>query len=277
MTAVLTRLAHRGPRAADRRQSVPAALRPITGRLRAGGVLMAEVAALFAEAGCRGGMLWLDGVVCDPFRYVLPALALDDQHAAFYSETYAPAGRVVIGASTASVGARDGGMFLHCHGRWIAEGREAMGHLLPFDTRLAEDAVVHGLGAPSAWFEGIHDAETNFTLFSAIGGDAGGAGLLARLRPDEDVVTAIETLAAGHGLGRARVHGIGSICGVLFDDGRRVDCPATEVRIDEGWVEGGRARIAVSVVDVEGGIHTGVLRRALNPVGVTFELALEPG
>lgn len=299
------RLRHPGPRAADRRQAVAADLRPIAGRLRAGGVLMDEVAALFAATGCRGGVLFLDGVVCDPFRYVLPALAVDEDHAAFYSATHAPEGRVRIGASTASVGRREGAAFLHCHGRWLAGGREAMGHVLPLDCRLAADAEVTGIGSASAWFEGLHDPETNFTLFSAAGGigDDGtggggtgrdgtgsnragrdgtgrdgteGHGCLLRLRPEEDVVAVVEAVAAAQGLARARVHGIGSICGVAFEGGGRVDCVATEVRIDAGRIEDGAARIDVSVVDTEGGIHAGRLLRGRNPVGVTFEIVIAP-
>ena len=131
MTIAIARLAHPGPRAPDRRQAAPATLRPLAGRLRAGRPVMDEVARLFADGGCRGGMLWLDGVVCDPMRFVLPALATDDQHAAFYSATHAPDGPVRIGASTASVGWRDGAPFLHCHGQWSGGFGAAMGHLLP--------------------------------------------------------------------------------------------------------------------------------------------------
>jgi len=274
VTVVLTRLAHRGPRAADRRQAARATLRPVAGRLAAGGTVMAEVAALFARHGCRGGMLWLEGVTCDPMRYVLPALATDDLHAAYYSATHAPEGRVWIGASTASVGWRDGAPFLHCHGQWTGTGGTAMGHLLPFESVVAADVEVRGIGSPDAWFESLPDAETNFTLFAAAGG-GGSDGLVARLRPDEDVCTGIAALCAGHGIGRARVHGLGSICEVRFEDGRHVACIATEVRIDRGAVADGRAVVDASVVDVDGGIHSGRLAPGLNPVGVTFELLIE--
>jgi hypothetical protein len=82
MTIALARLAHPGPRAADRRQAAPATLRPLAGRLAAGRPVLDEVARLFADAGCKGGVLWLDGVICDPMRFVLPAYATDDRHAA---------------------------------------------------------------------------------------------------------------------------------------------------------------------------------------------------
>ena len=270
----LTRLAHPGPRAADRRQAAAATLRPISGRLAAGRTVMAEVARLFAENGCKGDVLWLDGLVCEPMRFVLPAFATDGEHAAYYSATHAPAGPVTIGASTASVGWRDGAPFLHCHGQWTGGFGTAMGHLLPFDSIVAAEAEVTGVGSPDAWFEATPDAETNFTLFAPAGG-GGSGGLVARLRPDEDVCGAIATLCGAQGIVRARVHGVGSICEPRFADGRHVGCIATEVRIDEGRVAGGQVVLDVSLVDVGGGIHAGRLAPGLNPVGVTFELVIE--
>lgn len=272
---VQRRLIHPGPRAADRRQGVGATLIAIDGTLAAGRTVMAEVADLFARHGCRGGILWLDGLVSDPFRYVLPALAKDDQHAAFYSEIHAPEGPVRVGASTASVGWRDGAPFLHCHGIWTDAECTAMGHLLPIESIVATPCVVRGIGSPDAWFEAAADPETNFALFAAMGKGTGTDGLIARLRPDEDVCEGIAALCAQHQIGAARVHGLGSICNVSFVDGRTVPCVATEVRIDESHVTGGRVEVAVSVVDVDGGIHSGMLARGANPVGVTFELLVE--
>ena len=274
MSLVLTRLEHPGPPAPDRQQAAGARLRPLAGRLAARRTVMAEVAALFAAHGFRGGIVWLDGVACDPMRFVLPALATDGEHAAFYSETHAPDGVVRIGPSTASVGWRDGAAFLHCHGQWSGAFGTAMGHLLPFDSILAEDVEVRGIGSPDAWFEALRDPETNFTLFAAAGG-GGSDGLIARLRPDEDVCAAVVALCDAHGIARARVHGVGSICEPRFTDGRQVRCIATEVRIDDGRVEDGVASIDVSLVDVDGGIHAGRIAPELNPVGVTFELLIE--
>lgn len=275
MSAAPARLVHPGPPAPDRRQAVRATLRPVAGTLPAGATVMAGVGELFAAQGCRGGIAWLDGLICNPFRYVLPALATDDLHAAYYSETHAPDGPVRIGPSTASVGWRDGAPFLHCHGTWTGGMGTAMGHLLPFDSVVAEDCAVRGIGSPDAWFEAVADAETNFTLFAAAGGGTGDGGLVVRLRPEEDVCDALATLCAEHGIEAARVHGLGSICGVRFAGGGTVPCVATEVRIDEGRVAGGRARLSVSVVDVDGAIHAGTLLPGANPVGVTFELLVE--
>ena len=274
MSVTLTRLAHPGPRAADRRQAVGATLRPLAGRLEAGRTVMAEVGRLFAQNGCKGGVLWLDGLTCDPMRFVLPAYATDGEHAAFYSETHVPEGPVTIGASTASVGWRDGAPFLHCHGQWAGGFGTSMGHLLPFDSVVAESVEVQGLGSPDAWFEARADAETNFTLFAAAGG-GGSDGLIVRLRPDEDVCEALVAVCARQGIARAQVHGIGSICEPRFADGGHVPCVATEVRVDAGEIADGAARIDVSLVDVDGAIHVGRLAAGLNPVGVTFELLVE--
>ena len=265
---------HPGPRAADRAVAVAASLRPIAGVLPAGRVLMTAVGRLFADAGCRGGVVWLDGAVCDPIRFVLPAPSTDGIHGAWYSDTHAPDGPVTINRATASVGWKDGAPFLHCHGTWAG----AMGHLLPLDSVLAADARVTGIGAPDAWFEALPDAETAFTLFNPQGGGPdqnNGTGLLARILPGEDVVTAIESLCARHSITDARLHGVGSIDHIRFTDGRRMDCHATELRLDGATLTHGRATVPIEVVDIAGTIMRGRLDRGVNPVGVTLELIIE--
>lgn len=261
---------HPGPRAAQRRAAVAARLQRLSGVLAAGRTVGAAVAELFAAADCKGGMVWLDGARCDPLRFVWPAVSADGFHAAWYSGTHAPLGPVTIERATATVGWKDGAPFLHCHGSWAG----TMGHLLPAETVLAADATVCGLGAADAWFEALADSETAFTLFTPQG-KGGGRDLLARLMPGEDVVTAVESLAAGHGIADGRLHGIGSIDGILFDDGRRLDCLATELRLDGATLKDGRATIPIEVVDTAGIIMRGTLARGANPVGVTLELLIE--
>lgn len=264
------RMIHPGPRAADRALAVPADLRPLSGVLQAGQTVMAGVGDLFAASGCKGGVVWLDGVTCDPMRFVLPAPSTDGIHAAWYSGTHAPDGPVTIDRATATVGWKDGAPFLHCHGTWAG----TMGHLLPFDSVLAADARVHGIGAPDAWFEALPDAETAFTLFTPQGTGTG-TSLLARILPGEDAVMAIETLAARHGITDARLHGVGSIDHIRFTDGSRMDCHATELRLDGAILAQGRATVPIEVVDIKGTIMRGTLERGTNPVGVTLELLIE--
>ena len=269
-TKVSGRMIHPGPRAVERAAAVPATLRPLSGTLPAGRTVMAAVGDLFAQAGCKGGVVWLDGVTCDPLRFVLPAPSTDGIHAAWYSDTHAPEGPVTIGRATATVGWKDGAPFLHCHGTWAG----TMGHLLPFDSVLAADARVHGLGAPDAWFEALPDAETAFTLFTPQGTGTG-PDLLTRIGPGEDVITTIEALCARHGIAHARLHGVGSIDHICFTDGTRMDCHATELRLDGATLAHGRATVPIEVVDIKGTIMRGTLERGANPVGVTLELLIE--
>lgn len=266
----MTRMIHPGPRAETRAVAARASLRSIAGVLPAGRTVMAAVARLFADADCKGGMVWLDGAACDPMRFVLPAASTDGIHAAWYSDTHAPDGPVTIDRATATVGWKDGAPFLHCHGIWGG----TMGHLLPLDSMLAADARVTGLGAPDAWFEALPDAETGFTLFTPQGAGAG-RSLLARILPGEDVVTAVEALCARHGIADARLHGVGSIDHIRFEDGRRMDCHATELRLDGAALTQGRATVSIDVVDIAGTIMHGTLQRGANPVGVTLELIIE--
>lgn len=269
-------MVHPGPKAAERAVAVRTSLHPVTGLLRRGESVMQAVGDLFASHGCKGGVLYFDGVPCDPIRFVLPAPATDGLHAAWYSATHAPEGPWVMTSGTASVGWRDGAPFLHCHGLWQPEdGPGTMGHLLPHETRLAADVRVHGLGSRDAWFEGLPDPETAFTLFTPAGGGPGGA-LVARILPGEDVVTAIETLAAAHGIVAARLHGVGSIDHVTFAEGHRMECLATELRFSDAWLRGGQAEIDIEVVDIDANIMRGRLTRGANPVGVTLELIIEP-
>lgn len=269
------RMIHPGPAAPERAQIRRASLRPVTGLLPQGATVMQAVGDLFAAQGCKGGVLSLAGLVCDPMRYVLPALSTDGLHGAWYSDTHAPAGRWTITSATATVGWRDGAPFLHCHGVWTDGTAIAMGHLLPFDAVLAQDAQVSGLGAPDTWFQAMPDDETAFTLFTPQGGDDGPA-ILARILPGQDMVPAIEALAARHGIRDARLHGVGSIDHIRFADGGRMDCLATELRLDGATLTDGRADLAIEVVDIHGTIQRGRLDRGPNPVGVTLELIIEP-
>ena len=270
------RMIHPGPRPDERVQHVAATLVPVSGVLPAGQSVMDGIAALMQGAGCRGGMIRLDGVVCDPMRYVLPALSSDGIHAAWYSDSIAPDGPVTILRATASVGIKDGAPFLHCHGVWTAaDGTPRMGHLLPFDSVVSTDAKVKGIASPDAWFESLPDAETAFTLFQPAGGATTG-GAIARVRPGQDVVTAIEALAARYGITDAALHGLGSIDHIRFQDGSRVDCMATELHLLGARLTGGRAHIPIEVVDIDAAIHSGTLTRGNNPVGVTMEILIEP-
>jgi predicted DNA-binding protein with PD1-like motif len=276
---------HPGPPAAERVNAVAGSPVPLRFALEPGDAVDQAIAKGFAAAGCSGGFVAFRGGVCEPFRYVTPAASPDASHVAWYSDTFAPAGRVDISRACAIVGIRDDRPFIHCHGFWdTAEGRR-MGHLLGPLTTVAEPIEVQGIGVQGATFKGIPDPETNFTLFEPVrleeGAPAstGSRALLAKVRPNQDISLAIEDICRRHGIESANVYGIGSLNEVRFVDGTRVDSHATEVLIREGSVRsaGGRpqARLSIDVVDMEGAIFSGSLVHGDNPVCVTFDLVIE--
>ena len=99
--------------------------------------------------------------------------------------------------------------------------------------------------------------------------------MLARVRPNEDITLAVETIARTHGMRDAMIAGsVGSLVGTRFTDGREVTDHATEVLITGGTIREGIATIDVMAVDMAGRVHEGRLLRGENPVCITFDLAL---
>jgi predicted DNA-binding protein with PD1-like motif len=157
--------------------------------------------------------------------------------------------------------------------------------MLAPDTMVIEPIEVTGIGLEAATFQAMPDPETNFTLFEPVTviddreKQAGSRVLLAKVRPNEDISIAIESICSRQGIERANVYGIGSLNQVRFTDGGRVDSYATEVLIHEGRMESvhGRPRVSlqIDVVDMEGQVFSGELVHGDNPVCVTFELVIE--
>jgi len=270
-------LRHPGPPAALRQAVIACRAFPLVLDLKEGDSVNAAVTGALARAGFAAGFARLDGLAVAPMRYVIPAAAPDASHAAWYSATHAPDGVVAIEKAGAIAGIRDGAPFIHCHGVWRGEGgpRRA-GHLLPHDSLVARDARVAAWGIAGAAFVARDDAETNFTLFAAEPADGGeGAGglpaLACTVRPNGDICAILEAACRAHGLEEADIHGIGSLAGVDFTDGRHVPSYATEVLIDSGLVGAAGSRIEVALADMDGAVHEGRLARGENPVCVTFE------
>lgn len=103
-----------------------------------------------------------------------------------------------------------------------------------------------------------------------------GADLIARIKPNEDVLTALETIARTHGIRNATVQGsLGSLIGANFSSGGQVDDHATEVLVRRGHVRDGIAALELLVVDMRGEVHEGWLQRGQNPVCITFDIFLQ--
>jgi len=274
----MRQLKHPGPVAAEREQSAACRATALTLTLAKGQSVNAAVTGALARAGFSAGYVHLENVAISPMRYVIPAVAPDDTHVAWYSETHAPEGVVTIERAGVIAGMRDGEPFIHCHGIWIDEaGNRRAGHLLPHEAFIAEDATVSAWGIEGASYVARDDAETNFKLFAAEGVgpalDEPNAAVVT-VRPNGDISAAIEAVCARHGIGAARIFGVGSLNEVDFEDGSRVPSYATEVFVEDGMVSPDGSVLDVALVDLRGEIHEGRLVRGQNPVCVTFELLI---
>jgi predicted DNA-binding protein with PD1-like motif len=280
-------IAQPGPSVPERIQWVEARGRSFSFGCEAGLPLLEAARRGFAAAGFAGGTLNIRGGALGPFAYVMPALAPTSQHAAFYSETFRPAGVTRLKTATMTLGQRDGEPFFHCHGLWTeADGRAGGGHILPEETVIAEPFTVEAFGIDGAAFLAEPDPETNFKLFGPIGRaietvETTSRAFALRLRPNQDFASALEGFCLARGITRARLHGgVGSIIGARFADGRVVHPFATELTVISGSIaprtSGAlEAELEIALVDHMGGIAEGRLARGDNPVLMTMELVLE--
>jgi predicted DNA-binding protein with PD1-like motif len=276
-----------GPPAPERIQWVAARGRAFSFTLEAGLPLLEAARRGFAAGGFAGGALRWTGGALGPFAYVMPALSKTPDHAAFYSDTFRPAGITRLKLAAMTFGERDGAPFFHCHALWRqADGRAGGGHILPEETVVAEPFAVEAFGIDGAVFAAEPDPETNFKLFGPIASVACGTkttsrAFALRLRPNRDFAGALEAFCRERGIISARLHGgVGSTIGARFADGRIVEPFATELAVSSGVIASGvsgalEAELDIALVDYEGGIAEGRLLRGDNPVLMTMELVLE--
>ncbi len=244
--------------------------------LKPGLTLNEAITVPMVEAGFQCGTVTFKGTALNPFRYVMPGPSEDASHVAYFTAPRAPSGTTIIEQGNATFGWADGKPFIHCHAVWIEpDGSRRGGHILPRETMVAEPGEALGLGFTNIRIDATPDPETNFTLFQPSGIGAG-SGLVARVKPNEDIITALETIARTHGLMNATIRGsLGSLIGARFANGDRVDDHATEVLVREGTIRDGKATLDLLVVDMRGQVHGGWLKRGENPVCITFDLVLE--
>ena len=276
-----------GAPVAERIQWVEARGRAFTFMLEAGLPLLEAARRGFAAQGFASGVLNFRRGALGPFGYVMPALSRTGENAAFYSDTFRPAGvtRTKLGSMT--LGTRDGAPFFHCHGLWTeSDGKASGGHMLPDETMVAEPFEVEAFGIDGAMFTAEPDPETNFKLFGPVAAASTGANaprraFAMRLRPNQDFAGCLEAFCRAHGIARAKIHGgVGSTIGARFTHGGVTEPFATELAITAGAVAPGasgalEAALDVALIDYTGGIAEGRLVRGDNPVLMTMELVLE--
>ena len=272
---------------AERIQSVEARGRPFSFTLQAGLPLLEAAQRGFAAKGFAGGVLSFRGGALGPFAYVMPALSKTSANAAFYGDTFRPAGTTRLQLGSMTLGSRDDVPFFHCHALWTEQdGHISGGHILPEETVVAEPFEVAAFGIDGAMFSAEPDPETNFRVFgpvatAATGANATSRAFALRLRPNQDFAGSLEGFCRAHGIARAKIHGgVGSTIGARFTDGRVVEPFATELAVTSGLITLGasgalEAELDVALVDYTGGLAEGRLIRGDNPVLMTMELVLE--
>jgi len=280
-------IAQPGPPVPERIQWVEARGRAFAFTLQAGLPLLEAARRGFAAQGFSGGVLNIRGGALGPFAYVMPALSKTGENAAFYSDTFRPAGITKLKMSAMTLGVRDSAPFFHCHALWReADGRVGGGHILPEETVVAEPFEVDAFGLDGAEFTGEIDPETRFKLFGPVSRSLSDVkttsrAFALRLRPNQDFAGALEAFCRQRGILRARLHGgVGSTIGARFTDGSSVVPFATELAVRSGAVAPHAdgtlvAELDVALVDYLGGLAEGRLVRGDNPVLMTMELVLE--
>jgi predicted DNA-binding protein with PD1-like motif len=251
---------------------------PLWFTLPVGATLNAALTRPLVEAGLQSATLVFRDAALSPFRYVMPGPADDASHVAYFSTPRAPAGVSRIEQANATFGWAGDEPFVHCHAAWTEpDGRRRGGPILPRETTVAEAAEVAAWGFADIRMKAAADEETNFTLFQPSGPSAPGAGgIVARVKPNEDILSAIGAICRDTGIRDAAIRGsLGSLIGARFTDGRQVDDHATEVLVRQGWVRDGEPALELLVVDMQGTVHQGWLARGENPVCITFDLVLE--
>lgn len=264
---------HPGPAEAPRICCAAADGAPIEGVLAAGIPLEDAVAKMCSAWDSA----WLEieaADVCE-LAYVIPAHAPDESHVAWYSQTYGfGAGR--IDRLGMIVGRHKGASFLHGHGLWTPQGgAQAMGHILAPRTVLAAPVRARGIGLRGAGFDRRPDPETNFDLFEVAGRLGDGSYAAVRLKPNQDFIIALSAACRSLGWSAAQVHGIGSLIGARFEDGRELESLPTEflIRTARAKVDGSEADIEIVGTDGGAGL-SGRLAAGHNAVLITAELVL---
>jgi predicted DNA-binding protein with PD1-like motif len=266
-----------GPVHPRRIESFGASAESLSFPLRPGRSLLDAATEPLVAAGWRGGTLSFAGTAFSPFRYVMPGPPDDASHVAYFSAPRAPAGITRIEQANATFGWHDGKPFLHCHAVWMeADGARRGGHILPGEAIVVEPGMLQAWGCSNIAIETFQDTETNFRLLQPSGVSRPEAqAVIARVRPNQDIVSAIETISRDHDMPDAIIRGsLGSLIGAQFENGTSVPDDATEVLVRAGRVTSGVAEIDLLAVDSRGHVHQGRLERGANPVCITFDLVL---
>ncbi|QYH34541.1 PPC domain-containing DNA-binding protein [Salinibacterium sp. M195] len=288
-------LKHHGEALSPRIVSVPTRSRGVLTTLTPGRNVLEELTEKLREMGTDSGYVELSSGSYNPVDYCVPSDGDSERAMSFSEPRTVERAELVYGAVT--VGLRDNKPFIHSHCMWIDEKQQQLGgHLWP--------ETVSGDPAPHAAIYGIYgarwtsadDPETRMPVFTPsidernpMPNQTDATGYLetvvARVRPNEELTAAIETICRENGFASAVLRGgLGSLVGGTFFDRvnggvRHVDGPGTEVisimgdvKLVNGHYE---TKISCTLVDRHGVVHAGELVPGENAVAVTFELVIQ--
>lgn len=252
--------------------------------LKKGDVLIEAISGVLEPLGIRGAGIRFHNLKLFPMKYVMPTYASDDTHVAYYSETYTAEEETHIYYGNATYGIRENVPFMHFHGLWKKDGKTCGGHIHAFASVVAEDTYVTSYGTTSVEMNSLADTETNFTVFQPeymkketvkIGDEI---CMTAVIKPNEDLLTAINELCDQYGIGEAVIQsGVGSTVGGIFEDGNVVEEIPTELIVMDGKIRVDAQNkhhvdFDTVLIDASGMIHRGILSKNENPVLILFEL-----
>lgn len=271
---------HPGPQAQCRMPYAPCHAAKAECRVAADEPLLNSLGRWADTAGFSSAVLNLSGVHLAAFDYVMPDRAVDDRHAAWYSDTNFSKG-AKLEEAVAILGWRDGGWFAHIHAYWRENYTWHLGHLLPDTLTIAASANISGYGLVGARFEASLDPETEFTLFrvtsdrDAMSGKTANA-LITTLAPFTDLhkgITELGNQLPGAGYS---VHGLGSLAGAHFEDGPPMTGLISEILLKNGAgkPQNGKLSLPLRTVDLNKGLFQGHATPGKCPTLVTNELLL---
>ncbi|MEO9526893.1 hypothetical protein [Roseibium sp.] len=276
----LADIRHPGPAATDRSPGMTCRADPISLELDGGAPLIEALGSFADQKGCGSAVLDLGGLALAPFDYVMPDRAIDDRHAAWYSDTRTSGG-AVLDEAVAILGWKDGQWFAHIHACWHEGGTGHLGHLLPQTLATAEAARITGYGIKGAKFEAAEDPETEFTLFRVRPDDLRAStrphnALITTLAPFADLHDSVTALAAALAEPDFEVFGLGSLAGAAFRETSPMTGLISEILVRSGAGKTGDTplRLPIRGVDLEGTLHQGIVRPGTAPTLVTCELLI---
>jgi hypothetical protein len=225
-------------------------------------------------------VLDLSGLTLGAFDYVMPACAIDDRHAAWYSDTHSSRG-ATLETAVAILGRKDGDWFAHIHAYWHESGKEHLGHLLPHTLQTAQAGIIRGYGLQGAAFVASLDPETEFTLFRVEHAQSqsrhiNNNALITTLAPFADLTDSIRELSLQLDASSYEVHGLGSLAGAAFRDADAMTGLISEILLspDAGRTTTEELCVPIRAVDLNGGLHEGILAAGGAPTLITCELLI---